>query len=172
MATVMEKTKLYMKTKVNIDNMLTVLLWIKTIYTIEGKKFNYQNLLDQSETYKYSNTPLDTKIHSIDELMIDAFRVYDKLRKTKEKFNAVLEKIDIPKLNIPMLSDKIISKETITTEISKYEDIFEDLMENYRYEDPETRGIQKGVLGEKMNEYVADEEYEKAAKVRDIIKEC
>ena len=168
MATVMEKSKLYLKTKVNIDNMLTILLWIKTIYTIEGKKFNYQNLLDQSETYKYSNTPLDTKIHSIDELMIDAFRVYDKLRKTKEKFNAVLEKI-----NMPILSSEIFnSKDNITSEISKYEEIFEDLMENYRYEDPETRGIQKGVLGEKMNEYVADEEYEKAAKVRDVIKEC
>jgi hypothetical protein len=168
MATVMERSKLYMKTKVNIDNILTVLLWIKTIYTIEGKKFNYQNLLEQSETYKYSNTPLDTKIHSIDELMIDAFRVYDKLRKTKDKFNDVLEKIDIP-----MLNDKIlVSKETLTTEISKYEEIFEDLMENYRYEYPETRGIQKGILSEKMNEYVADEEYEKAAKVRDIIKEC
>ena len=168
MTMVKENTKLYMKTKVNIDNMLTVLLWIKTIYTIEGKKFNYQNLLDQSETYKYSNTPLDTKIHSIDELMIDAFRVYDKLRKTKTKFNEVLEKI-----NLPILADKInTSKEVLMLEISKYEGIFEDLMENYRYEDPETRGIQKGILTEKMNEYVADEEYEKAAKVRDIIKEC
>lgn len=160
MATVMDR----MKTKVNIDNILTIILWIKTIYSIEGKKFNYDNLLSQVETYKYTNTPLDTKIHSIDELMIDAFMVYDKLRKTKEKFNEVLEKI-----NLPILTN---SKDGINAEISKYETVFEDLMENYRYEDPETRGIQKGILSEKMKEYVADEEYEKAAKVRDIIKEC
>ena len=45
-------------------------------------------------------------------------------------------------------------------------------MENFRYEYPEIRGIQKGVLTEKMNEYVAAEDYEHAAIVRDIIKEC
>jgi len=163
-----ENANLYMKSKVNIDDILTVLLWIKTIYSIEGRKFIYQNLLDQSETYKYSNTQLDTKIHSIDELMIDAFRVYDKLKRTKEKFNDVLSKIDMPVLNENLNN----SKNLIAEEIRKYENIFEDLMENYRYDDPETRGIQKGVLTEKMNKYVIDEEYEKAAKVRDIIKEC
>ena len=164
---VTENAKLSMKSKVNIDDILIILLWVKTIYSIEGKKFNYQQLLDQSETYKYSNTPLDTTIHSIDELMIDAFRIYDKLRKTKDKFNDILNKIDIPILN-----DKLItSKDMLTGEISKYESIFEDLMENYRYDDPETRGIQKGILTEKMHEYVINEEYEKAAKVRDIINE-
>ena len=164
---VTENAKLSMKSKVNIDDILIILLWVKTIYSIEGKKFNYQQLLDQSETYKYSNTPLDTTIHSIDELMIDAFRIYDKLRKTKDKFNDILNKIDIP-----MLNDKLItSKDMLTGEISKYESIFEDLMENYRYDDPETRGIQKGILTEKMHEYVINEEYEKAAKVRDIINE-
>jgi len=162
MATVMEK----MKTKVNIDNILTLLLWIKTIYTIEGKKFNYDNLLSQAETYKYSNTPLDTKIHSIDEMLIDAFSVYDKLKKTKIKFDEILEKI--PELRIQINT----SKEILSEEIGKYEEIFEDLMENYRYEDPETRGIQKGVLSEKMKDFVAVEDYERAAKVRDIIKEC
>jgi hypothetical protein len=162
MATVMEK----MKTKVNIDNILTLLLWIKTIYTIEGKKFNYDNLLSQAETYKYSNTPLDTKIHSIDEMLIDAFSVYDKLKKTKIKFDEILEKI--PELRIQINT----SKEILSEEIGKYEKIFEDLMENYRYEDPETRGIQKGVLSEKMKDFVAVEDYERAAKVRDIIKEC
>lgn len=164
---VTENAKLSMKSKVNIDDILIILLWVKTIYSIEGKKFNYQQLLDQSETYKYSNTPLDTTIHSIDELMIDAFRIYDKLRKTKDKFNDILNKIDIPILN-----DKLItSKDMLTGEISKYESIFEDLMENYRYDDPETRGIQKGILTEKMHEYVINEEYEKAARVRDIINE-
>jgi len=162
MATVMEK----MKTKVNIDNILTLLLWIKTIYTIEGKKFNYDNLLSQAETYKYSNTPLDTKIHSIDEMLIDAFSVYDKLKKTKIKFDEILERI--PELRIQINT----SKEILSEEIGKYEKIFEDLMENYRYEDPETRGIQKGVLSEKMKDFVAVEDYERAAKVRDIIKEC
>lgn len=168
MATVMEKTKLYMKTKVNVDDILTIIMWIQTLYFLEGKKFNYQNLLDQAKTYKYNNTPLDTKIHPIDELMIDAFMVYDKLRKTKEQYETILSKIDIPVLNDKLNGNKNI----FTNEIAKYENIFEDLMENYRYEDPEIRGIQKGILTEKMNEYVAVEDYEHAAKVRDVIKEC
>ena len=161
MATVKERTNFCMKSKANVDDILTILLWVKTISEIEGKSFKYQNLQDQAETYKYTNTLLDTRIHPIDELMIDAFRVYDKLKKTKEKFNGVLEKIDFTSF-----------QNRFNNEISKYEKSFEELMENFRYEYPEIRGIQKGVLTEKMNEYVASEDYEHAAIVRDIIKEC
>jgi hypothetical protein len=164
MATVKENTKLTMKSKVNIDDFIILISWVKSIFLLEGKKFNYQNLLDQAEKYKFTNTPLDTTIHPIDEVMIDAFKIYHKLKTTKERFGDVLEKIDLPALNV--------GKDIFMKETEKYEKIFEDLMENYRYEDPETRGIQKGVLTEKMNEYVVNEEYEKAAKVRDIIKEC
>ena len=46
------------------------------------------------------------------------------------------------------------------------------VLENYKFENPEIRGIQKGILTEKMAEYVQTEEYEKAAKVRDMIKMC
>ena len=161
MATVKERTNFCMESKANVDDILTILLWVKTISEIEGKSFKYQNLQDQAETYKYTNTLLDTRIHPIDELMIDAFRVYDKLKKTKEKFNGVLEKIDFTSF-----------QNRFNNEISKYEKSFEELMENFRYEYPEIRGIQKGVLTEKMNEYVAAEDYEHAAIVRDIIKEC
>ena len=44
-------------------------------------------------------------------------------------------------------------------------------MENCKYEDAEIRGIQKGFLTEKMKEYVALEDCENAAKLRDIINE-
>lgn len=151
-----------MKSKVDIDDFLTLVYWIKTFYYFEGKKFSHEHLVEQAETYKFKNTPLDTNIHHIDELMIDAFQIYNKLKATREKVLEVLENIPIPSEN---------KKEMI--EGSKYyEHIFEDLMENYIYEDPETRGIQRGFLTEKMNEYVATEEYEKAAKVRDMIKVC
>ena len=57
-------------------------------------------------------------------------------------------------------------------QVQKYENVFEDLMENYKFDDPEIRGIQKGFLSEKMSQYAIEEEYEKAAKVRDMIKLC
>ena len=150
-----------MKNKVNIDDFLTLIYWVKTFFLFEGKKFNYQDLLDQAETYKFKNTPLDTEIHHIDNLMIDAFQIYFKLKSTQEQVDEVIETIEVP-----------FNKKLITDESKKYQNIFEDLIVNYRYEDPETRGIQKGFLTEKMNEYVAVEDYENAAKVRDIIKEC
>jgi len=151
-----------MKNKVNIDDFLTLLYWIKTFFYIEGKRFNYQGLLDQAETYKLKDTPLDTKIHHIDDLMIDAFQIYHKLKETEEKVQEVMDKIQIP----------FIDKDMMAAETKKYERIFEDLIENYKYDDPEVRGIQMGILNEKMKEYVAVEDYENAARVRDLLKEC
>ena len=149
------------KNKVNIDDFLTLIYWVKTVFVFEGKQFAYQNLLDQAETYKLKNTPLNTDIHHIDELMIDAFKIYHRIKETEERVNAVLDNVNIP----------FFSKDDIIAESKKYEHIFEDLMENYRYEDPETRGIQKGLLAEKMKEYIALEDYENAALVRDKINE-
>ena len=151
-----------MKTKVNIDDFLHLILWIKTFYTIEGKKFNYDSLIDQAETYKLKNTPLDTNIHHIDALMIDAYHVYHRLKITEEKVNQMMDMIQIP----------FINKDMMINETNKYKAIFEDLLENYKYDDPEIRGIQKGFLTEKMKEYVDKEEYENAARVRDMIKLC
>lgn len=151
-----------MKTKVDIDDFLTLLYWVKTFFVIENKKFKYQNLLDQAETYKLKETKLDTQIHQIDELMIDAFHIYSKLKETEDRMQEIIKVIEIPFINADMMMN----------ESNKYKRIFEDLLENYKYEDPEIRGIQKGYLAEKMKEYVHVEDYENAARVRDIIKEC
>ena len=156
------KNVVNVKDKVNIDDFLTLIYWVRIFFTFEGKNFNYQNLLEQAETYKLKNTPLDVHIHRIDDLMIDAFQIYLKIKATEEKVLDVYDSISIP----------FVSKDMLIKETKNYERIFEDLMENYKYDDPEIRGIQKGFLMEKMNKYVADEEYEKAAVVRDMIKEC
>lgn len=148
------------KNKINIDDFLVLIYWVKTHYLFEGKNFAYTYLLKQAQTYKYNNTPLDTNLHKIDDLVIDAFKVYHKLKETEEKVMNVIESIPL------------VSKEDALRETKRYENIFEDLMENYKFEDPEVRGIQKGVLNEKMKEYVAEEDYENAAKVRDMIKMC
>jgi len=153
------------KHKINIKDFLTFITWVQTYCLFEGKKFKYNNLLMQAETYSFNDTPLDTNIHRIDDLMIDAFQIYHKLKETEDKISEVLD--DMPEMkNIP------IKKEEMIAETKKYEYIFEDLIENYKFDDPEVKGIQKGILTEKMAEYVQTEEYEKAAKVRDMIKMC
>jgi len=151
-----------MKTKVDIDNFLHLILWIKTFYIIDGKKFNYESLLDQAETYKLKNTPFDTSIHHIDDLMIDGYHLYHKLKITEDKVNQMMDMIKMP----------FVDKDMMMNETNKYKKIFEDLLENYKYNDPEIRGIQKGFLSEKMKEYVSVEDYENAARVRDMIKSC
>lgn len=149
-----------MKNKIDIDDFLVIINWVKLFLLIEGKPFVHQNLLDQAETYKFKNTPFDITIHNIDELMIDAYKIYNRIKITKNKVDMILEHITI------------ISKDEILEEIKKYETIFENLIENYKYEDAEIRGIQKGILLEKMNDSVKVEDYETAARLRDIIKEC
>jgi len=150
-----------MKNKVKIDDFLTLIYWIKTFQLMDGKRFDHQNLLDQAETYKLKNTPLDTQIHHIDDLMIDAFQIYHKLKETEEHVQEMMDHIQFPFLN----------KEMMINETKKYQKIFEDLIENYKYDDPEIRGIQMDILQEKMKNSISVENYEESAKIRDLIKE-
>lgn len=151
-----------MKKNVNIQDMLTIMLWLKTFYVIEGKTFKYEDLLEQAETYNYTNTPWNTDIHNIDDIVIESFKIYQRLKSTKDKVESVLNS----------LNSEFIDKTTFMTERENYERIFENLMMNYKYEDPEARGIQKGFLSEKMQECVQVEDYEQAAIIRDTIEEC
>jgi hypothetical protein len=161
MITKMKNNVNTVKNKVNIDDFLTLIYWVHTYCVLMNKKFNHNNLLEQAQTYKLTNTPFDIQIHRIDELMIDACQIYFKIKETEGK---IMETYD--SLNIAF-----ISKDMLLNETHNYERIFEDLIENYRYEDPEVRGIQKGFLLEKMNKYVAEEKYENAAVIRDLLKE-
>lgn len=151
-----------MKNKVNIEDFLILIYWVRTYYLFESKDFAYQNLLEQAETYALKNTPLDTKIHSIDDLMVDAFKIYSKIKSTEQRVSEILETIKNP----------LVDKDEMRKETRRYESIVEDLIENYKYDDAEIRGIQKGFLTERMSEYISVEDYENAAKVRDMIKEC
>ena len=148
-----------MKNKVEIDDFLILIFWVQIFYVVEKRDFIHQHLLDQAITYKFNNTPFDITIHYIDDLMIDAYKVYEKLKQTEVEFNQILDS-----QTFSFMKDSMIG------ETNKFQNIFENLMENCKFEDAEIRGIQKGVLAEKvMKKYVAVEDYENAAKVRDLI---
>ena len=151
-----------MKNKIDINDFLTLLNWTKTFIVFEGGEFKYDNLYYQADTYRLSNTPLDTKIHYIDDFLIDVYHIYNKMILTEKQVDEVLKSINIP----------FISSDLMKEEISKFKNIFLDLMENCKFEDAEIRGIQKGLLSEQIKDYIADENYEKAAELRDIINEC
>lgn len=150
--------------KIDIDDFIIIIGFVKTITEFEGKEFPYNNLYDQAETYKLNKTPLDTQIHHIDDFMVDAVKVYLKMKSTQKEFEELVE-------NIPDLPlNKLFDKSKILEHVKKYQTICEDLMTNYEYTDPEIISIQIGFLTEKMNEFVSNEEYESAAEIRDYIK--
>jgi len=150
-----------MKSCVDIDDFLTLLYWVKMwTFMTSGNdtNFKYQNLLEQAQTYELSKTQLDTRIHPIDLLMIDAYQIYDKTRSIEEEFNNFLSE---------MVNNNFY--DLMIKEYKNFQRIFEDLLENYKYEDPEIVGIQLGYLKEKMNKYVLAEDYENAARIRNTI---
>lgn len=147
-----------MKTKINVNDIRTLIFWVQTFYLFEHKTFNHQMLLEKA--ISATNDSVDSEILHIDDFMIDAYGVYNKMKKVSEH----VDMIDMFKL-------PNFSKEEVIRETGKYFDIFQDLIENYKYDAPEIRGIQQGILNEKMLDCVKVEDYENAAKYRDIIKE-
>lgn len=148
-----------MKTKIDIKKFLLVIFWIKIYCELYNKKFNYQNILDQAETYNLSNTQWDTNIHNIDYFMKDVFDIYCRMQEVKIQYN-------------DSIIDLLLNKSDLIEETSKFENICEDLLINYKYEEPEIRGIQRTYLiaNNKMAECIKNEDYEGAANIRDILK--
>ena len=147
-----------MKTKINIDDFILVVSWLKIYNELDGIKFKYHYILDQAETYKITNTEWDTSIHSIDNIMVDIFNVYVKIKDVKKEVEKVLN-----------ILSSVFNTENIMNENKKFIEICEDLLINYKYSEPEIKGIQKTFLLLKMSENIKNEDYENAAKIRDII---
>lgn len=147
-----------MKTKINIDDFILVVSWLKLYNELDGIKFKYQYILDQAETYKITNTDWDISIHSIDNIMVDIFNIYVKIKDVKKEVEKVLNIIS-----------SVFNTKNIMSENKKFLEICEYLLIDYKYSEPEIKGIQKTFLLLKMSESIKNEDYENAAKIRDII---
>ena len=159
-------SRISMNNKVDIDEFLILMYWVKTFFEVEQKTFVYQNLLDQAETYKYGNSKFfDTRIHHVDDLMIDAYKIYSKLKMAEDRFEETLNSVKLP-FNFLEFDAK-----AVLNEAKKFISIVEKMMETCRYEDPEICGIQKGFLAEKLAKFIIAEEYENAAEMRDFMLE-
>ena len=164
-----------MKKQINLKDITTLIFWVQTFYVFEHKSFNHQLLFDKAislyadkatslyvDNANFTDAELMVNYSDlhIDEFMVDAYVVYTKMKK-------VSENVDI----IDMFKVAHIKKDDVIRETGRYFDIFQDLIENYNYEEPEIREIQQGILNDKMLACVNVEDYENAAKYRDIIKE-
>jgi len=145
-----------MKTIVDINDFRLLVFWVQNFLEFEHKKFTHDRLLERT----LRDEPVDIRKYNIDELMIDAYDVYLKLKMANDNINM-----------LDMFNVAQIKKEEVINETKEYFDVFQNLIENYKYEDVEMCGIQKGILNDKMIECVKIEDYENAAKYRDIIKD-
>ena len=123
-------------------------------------KFKYEDISQQVESYYLTKTPFNTKIHKIDKFMVDVYKVYQSILDSEQR---VIQFVD----NFDFINEEM--RKEIKKAVTKFKRIFDDMMVYYKYEEPEIRGIQKNYLKEKLDELVSDEEYEKAADIRDKI---
>lgn len=152
-----------MKNKVSINDLLVLISWVKIYHSFEMKNFDYQRIFDMAEDLVRDGAEyFDVSDGNIDYFMADAYKIYTKIAKSK----MIIEKLgdDIKISNV--------DKEMMIEESQRFEKIIQYMLENIKYEYSEIRGIQKGYLSEKMRSCVEIEDYENAAKFRDLIKEC
>lgn len=134
-------------------------------YTSDEKypKFKYQNLKDQIESYKLSGTPMDTKIHSIDEFMVDVYRTYNHV---ENEIRMVDNKESMEELKMMGLEKDAIK---LMKDFSRLKVIFNEIMLHFEFTETEIRGIQINYLRDMLKESVEIEDYETASSIRDRI---
>lgn len=152
-----------MKQELNNADFLTLIYWVKTYLSLENRDFKYQNILNTVLVRKRFNIPLDTNIDDIDDLILDAYKLYLKINSTKDRVLDIMSTMGIS--NVSNVST--IAKD----EIEQYGKIVEDLLENYKFKNDKVREIQKDFSTQKMKDCVDIEDYENAARFRDLIKE-
>ena len=132
-------------------------------YSISGKlgEFKYQNLLDQAESYKLSGTPLDTKIHSIDEFMVDLYRTFNHYEIQIRMIDNTESKEELKMMGLERDALKLMK------DFSRLKVIFNEIMLHYEFIETEIRGIQINYLRDMLKESVEIEDYESAASIRD-----
>lgn len=152
--------------KIPIDKIGYIVYGVHIQYTLFGKKSPYENLLEQVETYKLKNTPLDINIHNIDDLMVDAYMLYEKIKSRQDELLNMSENLYAGLTNFGFKIDM----EEVRKELSKFLQAFDDIMIDCDFEGVQIKGIQKNFLNDKLQEFVEVENYEKAAEIRDKIK--
>ena len=151
-----------MKKYIKAVDILTVLYWLDAAFIFAGKKFCHKQILEQAHNHKLNGKLWNTSIYRIDEMVIDALIVYKEVIRGNDQIAEIMCQEHDDKFNeeeIPYLRKRFL-------------DICETLIVNYRYENPQAIGIQMDFLTGKLDEYVKEEAYEKAAIMKKRIEEC
>jgi len=128
---------LHKKTKMKKSNLLILLTWLKGETTLTNKPFPFDYLF--SECIQ-DNGDIDVQ-NIIDQLMIDLFGIYNKLKsKSKEELEEKLKQ----NVMFNVLSKDIVSESMRS--LNSFLKLYEDILMNTKFEYPEIRGIQKNIM--------------------------
>ena len=150
------------KMKMKTADVLVMLSWLKGESEITKKSFDYDNVLTEcAQNFEVINVE-----DFIDQLMIDLFDMYDKLKSTTKK--ELEEKIkDTALFNV--LSKEMISESMRS--LDSFLELYENLLLETKFDYAEIRGIQKNVFNVMISSCIANEEYEKCIELKEKIKE-
>lgn len=134
--------------------------------------FKYQNLLDQIETYKLTETPFDIVIHKIDNFMVDVYRTYCKMEILIHDSEGLLEDEEgMMEMGISESLMRLYQSGTnsVSKNFTKLRVIFNQIMLHYEFTETEIRGIQLNYLKDMLKESIKNEDFEECASIRDRI---
>ena len=152
------------KKKIKTSELLILLSWLKGETVMTKKPFNFDYLL--SECMGVDDEEEINVEDFIDQLMIDLFNMYEKLKSTsKEDLEEKMK--ETPLFNV--LSKDLISESMRSLE--SFIDLYERILMETKFEYPEIRGIQKNIFTSLISTCIANEEYEKCIELKEKIKE-
>ena len=151
------------KSKIKTSELLILLTWLKGETVLLKKPFKFDFLL--SECMMVDNEEINVE-DFIDQLMIDLFHMYDKLKKTsKEDLEEKMKETAL--FNI--LSKDLVSESMRS--LDSFIELYERILMETKFEYPEIRGIQKNIFDSLITTCIMNEEYEKCIELKVKIKE-
>ncbi len=106
--------------------------------------FKYQNLMDQTDTYMLSKTPMDITIHKIDDFMVDVYRTYINIESIIHKSKGVYEDEHEDEQEDEQADDEK-NEDFIKYLIHKSKGVYEDEQEDDGENEDFIKYFQKGV---------------------------
>lgn len=155
--------------KCKTENELLALF--KKDFTSDLKPFKFQNLKDQIDTYKLTNTQFDTTYHKIDEFLVEVYRTMCDMSDLVHSIDELpYDEYDEDGEMADYLSFMKKGSKKIYQHYTKMKVIFNHIMLHHDFIEVEIRGIQYNYLKEDMLKEAIDcEDFEECAQIRDKI---
>lgn len=142
----------------------------KKDFTSDLKPFRFQNLKDQIDTYKLTNTPFDTIYHKIDEFLVEVYRTMCDMSDLVHSIDEMSDDDYGDGEMSEYLSFMKKGSKRIYQHYTKMKVIFNHIMLYHEFTEVEIRGIQYNYLKDMLRESIENEDFEDSALIRDKIK--